>query len=95
MNGFYIYYILDHTIEKEKFMYLNDCKESNLEDKVLSYLRDCCLDIHGISGSSVSSMMEAQLTKILTKIIVAIASIWWSSLELRDFFKTRSMKAGY
>lgn len=95
MNDFYIYYILDRTTEKEEFMSRNVCGELDFENRVYDYLRSCCLDIHGISGSSVSSMMEAQLTKILTKIVIAIASIWWSSLELRDFFKTRSMKVGY
>lgn len=67
-----------------------------LATKINTYFEDCCFDIQGISGSqSVANLAEAQMAKILTKIVVGAASVWWSALELRDFLKNRRSQKGF
>jgi len=67
-----------------------------LTDKLNNYFEDCCFDIQGISSSQgVSNLAEAQMAKILTKIVVGAASVWWSALELRDFLKNRRSQKGF
>jgi len=64
-------------------------------DKIQQYLNDCCFDIQGISSSqSLMNTAEAQLARILTKIVVGGASIWWSVMELRQFLKIRKTQKG-
>jgi len=65
-------------------------------NKISSYFDDCCLDIQGISTSqSIANASEAQLARILTKIVVGAASIWWSLLEFKDFLKNRRTEKGF
>ena len=69
--------------------------KNQLEAKLNNYLQDCCFDIQGISGSqSIANLAEAQMAKILTKIVVGAASVWWSALELREFLKNRRTMKG-
>lgn len=71
-------------------------KKQQMTNKLNSYIDDCCFDIQGISSShSLMNAAEAQLARILTKIVVGGASIWWSALELREFLKTRKMQKGF
>jgi hypothetical protein len=64
--------------------------------RVQNYLDDCCFDIQGISSSqTLSSTAEVQLARILTKIVVGAASVWWSALEFREFLKNRRTTKGF
>lgn len=65
-------------------------------NKIASYLDDCCFDVQGISTSqSLANASEAQLAKILTKIVVGAASVWWSLLEFKEFLKNRRTERGF
>ena len=69
--------------------------EQELRNTISEYLDDCCFDIHGISSSSsLSSASEVQLARILTKIAIGTASIWWSIIEFRDFISNRKISKG-
>jgi hypothetical protein len=69
--------------------------EQELRSKISEYLDDCCLDIQGISSSSsLSSAAEVQLARILTKIAIGAASIWWSVIEFKDFISNRKITKG-
>lgn len=69
--------------------------KKDIHNKILDYLNDCCFDIQGISSSSsLSSAAEVQLAKILTKVVIATASIWWSIIELREFIANRKISKG-
>ena len=71
-------------------------KKTEYTTKFQNYLDDCCLDIQGISSSqSLSSAAEVQLARILTKIVVGAASVWWSALEFRQFLKNRKLTKGF
>lgn len=71
-------------------------KKLQYTNKVQNYLDDCCFDIQGISSSqSLSSTAEVQLARILTKIVVGAASVWWSALEFREFLKNRRTTKGF
>jgi hypothetical protein len=63
-------------------------RKEQLISKVTDYLDDCCFDIQGLSASSaLGSVTETQLARILTKIAIGSATVWWSVLELKDFIK--------
>lgn len=55
---------------------------------VKSYLNDCCFDVQ-FNANSPFSAAEANLIKILSKIIVGTATAWWSIIELKEFFENR------
>lgn len=52
-----------------------------------SYLEDCCFDIQ--ANPNLLSGSETYLIKILSKIAVGSATVWWSILELKQFIKNR------
>lgn len=58
------------------------------KQEVKSYLDDCCFDVQ-FNPNSTFSVAEANLIKILSKIIVGTATAWWSILELKEFFENR------
>lgn len=69
--------------------------EQELRNTISEYFDDCCFDIQGISSSSsLSSASEVQLARILTKIAIGAASIWWSVIEFRDFISNRKISKG-
>jgi hypothetical protein len=77
-------------------MTTENLKKLEYKNKVQNYLDDCCLDIQGISSSqTLSSTAEVQLARILTKIVVGAASVWWSALEFREFLKNRKTTKGF
>lgn len=77
-------------------MTTDNSKKIEYTNKINSYLDDCCFDIQGISSSqTLSSTAEVQLARILTKIVVGAASVWWSALEFREFLKNRRTTKGF
>lgn len=74
----------------------NQLNKQEYMNKISSYFDDCCLDIQGISTSqSLANASEAQLARILTKIVVGAASVWWSLLEFKEFLKNRRTEKGF
>lgn len=55
---------------------------------IKSYFDDCCFDVQ-FNSNSPFSVAEANLIKILSKIIVGTATAWWSIIELKEFFENR------
>lgn len=64
-------------------------RKTELSSKINNYLDDCCFDIQGLGPSSFADAAETQLARILTKIAIGSATVWWSVMELKDFVKIR------
>lgn len=65
-------------------------KKKNLESKVKTFLDESYLDVQGLSPSSLSSSIDEQyLARVLTKLAVGSATVWWSLLEIKDFLVLR------
>ena len=56
------------------------------QSKIKSYIDDCHLDI-GVSSTNPFHIDEAQLARMLTRIVVSAATIITTSLSLRQYSK--------
>lgn len=63
-------------------------KKQQLEQRLQSTLDQCYFDVQGI-GTSATSLDEAYVARILTKLAIGTATVWWSVLELKDFINLR------
>jgi hypothetical protein len=70
-------------------MHNKEQEQRELMHRLNNYLDDCCLDVQGFSNPGMSSIAETQLARILTKIAIGSATVWWSLLELKDFVNIR------
>lgn len=68
--------------------------KSQIQNNIKEYLEDCCFDMQGLSSNPLSSVAETQLARILTKIAIGSATVWWSVLELKDFVSIRKTLKG-
>lgn len=75
-------------------MHSKQQKRQELTQQLNDYLDDCCLDVQSLSSSSLSSAAETQLARILTKIAIGSATVWWSLLELKEFVNIRKSLKG-
>ena len=75
-------------------MHNNQHRKQELSQQLSNYLDDCCFDVQGISTSGLSSIAETQLARILTKIAIGSATVWWSLIELKDFVNIRKSLKG-
>jgi hypothetical protein len=57
-------------------------------ESIKSYLDDCCFDVQFNPNSTLSGT-EAYIIKMISKIAVGSATVWWSVIELRQFIKNR------
>lgn len=64
-------------------------KKLLLRRKLNKFFEETDFDISGIPGSSCSPFNEVYLARIVTKIAVGAATIYWSSLELKEFMNLR------
>jgi hypothetical protein len=63
--------------------------------KINSFLEDSYFDIQGLSPGSLSSTMDEQyLARVLTKMAIGSATVWWSILEVKDFLVLRKKSKG-
>jgi hypothetical protein len=62
-------------------------KKTLLKQRLEKFFEETDFDVSGIPSSTVIN--EAYLAKIATKIAVGLATVYWSSLELRDFYRLR------
>lgn len=69
-------------------------KRQELSQQLNDYFEDCCLDVQSLSSSGLSSVAETQLARILTKIAIGSATVWWSLIELKDFVNIRKSLKG-
>jgi hypothetical protein len=62
-------------------------KKEKLQRSIDDFLQKNFLDIQGITASN--SLDEAYLARILTKLAVSSATVWWSILEVKQFINLR------
>jgi len=59
-------------------------QKQNLQIKVNKFLEEYYLDIQGLSPNT-TSLDEAYLARVLTKLAIGSATVWWSLLEIKEF----------
>ena len=59
-------------------------KKVELKSKIDKFLDEHYLDIQGMSPG-LNVFDEATLARLLTKLAVGSATVWWSLLEMKDF----------
>jgi len=70
-------------------------KKQKLQSKINSFLEDSYFDIQGLSPGSLGSTMDEQyLARVLTKLAIGSATVWWSILEVKDFLVLRKKSKG-
>jgi len=69
-------------------IYDNSPKNQSASETIQSYLDDCCFDVQFNPNSTLSGT-EAYIIKMISKIAVGSATVWWSVIELRQFIKNR------
>ena len=70
-------------------------KKQELQLKINSFLEDSYFDIQGLSTGSLGSTMDEQyLARVLTKMAIGSATVWWSILEVKDFLVLRKKSKG-
>lgn len=61
------------------------CSEQILRSRIDKLLQEYCFDIQGVPVTKFSAMIdEATLARLLTKLAVGSATVWWSLLEIKD-----------
>ena len=70
-------------------------KKQKLETKLKTFLDDSYFDVQGLSPGSLSSSLDEQyLARVLTKLAIGSATVWWSLLEVKDFLILRRKAKG-
>lgn len=72
-------------------------KKLDLKSKIEEFFDDNYFDVQGITPG-ISSLDEAYLARILTKLAIGSATVWWSLLEIKDFINLRNInkrRAGF
>lgn len=64
-------------------------KQQEFSDKLTEFFDDNYFDVHGMSPSMSPSLDEAYIARVLTKLAIGTATVWWSILEIKDFFQLR------
>lgn len=59
-------------------------KKVNLQNKLDNFFEENYLDIQGLSPG-MSVLDESYLARILTKLAIGSATVWWSLIEMKDF----------
>lgn len=61
--------------------------QRNLQQKLDNFFENNFFDVQGMSFQA--SLDEAYLARLLTKLAIGSATVWWSLLEVKDFFVLR------
>lgn len=64
-----------------------DHKKKALSQKITSSLDDYYFDVQSLNGPNI--LDESHLAKLLSKMAVGIATVWWTAVELKDYIKLR------
>jgi len=64
-------------------------KKQVLESKLVNFFENNYLDVQGINPG-IPNLDEAYLARMLTKLAIGSATVWWSLLEIKDFISIRS-----
>jgi hypothetical protein len=65
----------------------NADKKQALVDKINTISDEYYFDIH--SMSSVSALDESHLIKLVSKLAVGVATVWWTAIELKDYINLK------
>lgn len=65
-------------------------KKEQLSDKISSFTDEYYFDIHSMSSSSLP-LDESHLIKLVTKLAVSAATVWWTALEIKDYLKLKKL----
>lgn len=68
-------------------------KRNNLSTKINNSLEEYYFDIQ--SMGSPSALDESQLVKLVTKLVVGAATVWWTAVELKDYIKLRKAHSDF
>lgn len=68
-------------------------KKEQLKLRLNNFFQDTYLDVQAMSPN-LKSLDEAYLARILTKLAVGSATVWWSLLEMKDFVSNRKNSKG-
>lgn len=63
-------------------------RKEQLSHDVKEFIDSTFLDVQGFS-SKTTTIDEAYLARVLTKLAIGSATVWWSILEVKDFFILR------
>lgn len=66
--------------------------EDEVYSKVSNYLGDFYLDVTAVPGTAFPALEH--IAKLITKVIVSIASAWWSLHELIDYLTNKNLLEG-
>jgi len=69
-------------------------KKEQLRTKISDLLEDSYFDVQGLTPGSASSIDEQYLARVLTKLAIGSATVWWSILEVKDFIILRKLSKG-
>jgi hypothetical protein len=72
----------------------NSLKEINkhkIESSINNFFENNYFDIQGLTPG-IKNFDEQYLAKVLTKLAIGSATVWWSLLEVKDFLSLRRKK---
>lgn len=72
------------------FLKDNIQKKKVLSTKIENLFEDCYFDFQSVNPN-LPNFDEAYLARLLTKIAVGSATVWWSLIELKDFIRLKSV----
>ena len=64
-------------------------KQHELSEKLTEFFDNNYFDIHSMSSNLSPSLDEAYVARVLTKLAIGTATVWWSVLEMKEFFQLR------
>lgn len=64
-------------------------KKTKLKEDIELFFEQYYFDVQGINPTF-ASLDEAYIARVLTKLAVGSATVWWSLLEIKDFIQLRS-----
>jgi len=68
-----------------------DLKKADLQLTINNFFDDTYFDIQNLTPG-VKVFDEQYLAKVLTKLAIGSATVWWSLLEVKDFLSLRRKK---
>ena len=69
-------------------------EREKIRTKVSDLLEDSYFDVQGLTPGTASSIDEQYLARVLTKLAIGSATVWWSILEVKDFIVLRKLTKG-
>lgn len=68
-----------------------EINKHKIESSINNFFENNYFDIQGLTPG-IKSFDEQYLAKVLTKLAIGSATVWWSLLEVKDFLSLRRKK---